>query len=200
MAKGFTKDGKFRPITDYKKVSRKKREPFRVTKDGVKITQRELIQMQRADVGRRKKDDSFKIGDNVSYWGGIGKITYIRYDSKTQKPSQYKINGKFVQPDSIKTRKARDCNCTHPDLSHTDLGNCLLCGCHSGSICLSKEELKLLRKVPSGAKRSDSAEDITRRNIVDPRTELFKKLSRKYNFDPKRASINLETGEVTRNF
>jgi len=54
--KGHMQDGKFHPHTDYKKVSRMKREPFRVTKDGVKITQRELIQMQRADVGRRKFD------------------------------------------------------------------------------------------------------------------------------------------------
>jgi len=53
--KGHMQDGKFHPHTDYKKVSRKKREPFSVTKNRVKVSQRELIQMQRADVGRRRR-------------------------------------------------------------------------------------------------------------------------------------------------
>ena len=90
--KGFTRDHKFVPMTDYKKVTRKSRDQS--TKSiGVKVE-------------RKKRNNSFKIGDVVKYWDDEkGKITYIRYDSKTQKPLQYKINGKFVQPDSI--RKAR---------------------------------------------------------------------------------------------
>jgi len=89
--KGFTRDHKFVPMTDYKKV-RKSRDPKEKTQ-GIKIE-------------RKKRNNSFKIGDVVKYWDDEkGKITYIRYDSKTQKPLQYKINGKFVQPDSI--RKAR---------------------------------------------------------------------------------------------
>lgn len=55
MTKGFIKDKKFHPISNYTSVKRKKREPFKVTKDGVKISQKELVQMGRADIGRRKK-------------------------------------------------------------------------------------------------------------------------------------------------
>jgi len=51
--KGFTKDKKFHPIKPYIKV-RKKKEPFQVKKtEGVPMEK--LIQMQRADVGRRKR-------------------------------------------------------------------------------------------------------------------------------------------------
>lgn len=51
--KGFTKDKKFHPIKPYTKV-RKKKEPFKVKKtEGVPMEK--LIQMQRADVGRRKR-------------------------------------------------------------------------------------------------------------------------------------------------
>ena len=56
--KGFTKDNKFHPITDYKKkdgVTRKKKEPFAVTRDGVKLSQLDLIQMQRADIGKGRR-------------------------------------------------------------------------------------------------------------------------------------------------
>ncbi len=52
--KGFTKDGKFHPIKPYNKKLRSKREPFIVTKDGVKISQAKLNQMQR-DAGVRGK-------------------------------------------------------------------------------------------------------------------------------------------------
>jgi len=58
LAKGHMQDGKFHPHTQYirkNKSPRKKREPFDVKKDGVKIDQRKLVQMQRADVGRRKR-------------------------------------------------------------------------------------------------------------------------------------------------
>jgi len=51
---GFTKDGKFHPIKPYNKKIRSKREPFNVTKDGVKIPQSKLAQMQR-DAGIRGK-------------------------------------------------------------------------------------------------------------------------------------------------
>ena len=89
--KGFTKDGKFHPITDYKKGVRKLRDQS-TKSEGVKIE-------------RKKRNHSFKIGDVVEYWDDEkGKITYIRYDYKTQKPLQYKINGKFVQPDSIRKK------------------------------------------------------------------------------------------------
>src|SRR3990172_8922009 len=56
--KGFTKDNKFHPITDYKKkdgVIRKKKEPFAVTRDGVKLSQLDLVQMQRADIGKGRR-------------------------------------------------------------------------------------------------------------------------------------------------
>jgi hypothetical protein len=58
MMKGFTKDNKFHPIIDYKAVKkseRKKKEPFPVTTDGVKLSRLELIQMQRADIGRGRR-------------------------------------------------------------------------------------------------------------------------------------------------
>ncbi len=58
--KGFTRDGKFHPITTYKAKPRKKREePFDVEADGVKVVPRsKLIQMQRdAGVrGRREQE------------------------------------------------------------------------------------------------------------------------------------------------
>jgi hypothetical protein len=66
LAKGFKdSDGKFHPMNKYKLISRKKREPFPVTKDGVKVSQRQLIQMQRADVGRRKRGKQFQKDDRV---------------------------------------------------------------------------------------------------------------------------------------
>lgn len=60
LTNGFMRDDKFHPIKPYTKkgVTRKKREPFPVTTDGVKLDQRKLIQMQRADVGRRSLDIS----------------------------------------------------------------------------------------------------------------------------------------------
>ncbi len=56
--KGF-KDSKnnFHPIKSYKKVGRKKREPFDITKDGVKISQKQLISMQRQPRRRREEPD-----------------------------------------------------------------------------------------------------------------------------------------------
>jgi len=46
--KGFKDSNKnFHPIKSYKKVTRKKREPFDITKDGVKISQKQLVSMQR---------------------------------------------------------------------------------------------------------------------------------------------------------
>jgi hypothetical protein len=60
--KGFTKDGKFHPITDYKKVSRKKRldynDPELIQNAGVKITKDESgknIRMKREPSKYRKK-------------------------------------------------------------------------------------------------------------------------------------------------
>jgi len=221
-------DGKFHPHTDYKKGVRKSRDQKVKTK-GVRVRMRRynVCEPFLEDPASHKPDDT-KHTNQVMYSLGDESCASLLTDEEfsmlltnDQVANTFSPIGetakKWQQDDAFRKRiidraqelneeqkkvdrKARDCDCTHPDLSHTDLGNCLLCGCHSGSICLSKEELKLLRKVPLGAKRSDSAEDITRRNIADPRTELFKKLSRKYNFDPKRASINLETGEVTRNF
>jgi len=56
-------DGKFHPHTPYKKVKRirKKKEPFEVTRDGVKIDQQKLIQMGRADVGKRKRHEEMEM-------------------------------------------------------------------------------------------------------------------------------------------
>ena len=65
---------------------------------------------------------------------------------------------------------------------------------------ISNAELKLLRKVPKGAKRSDSARIIKLRGIDDPRVKVMWELQQKYNFDQNRASINLSTGELIRNF
>ena len=56
--KGFKdSNNNFHPIKSYKKVGRKKREPFQVKPDGVKISQGKLIQMQKeAGIrGRRVK-------------------------------------------------------------------------------------------------------------------------------------------------
>ena len=52
--KGHMQDGRFHPHTQYKKVTRKAREPFPVKSTGVKIPQRTLAQMQR-DAGVRGK-------------------------------------------------------------------------------------------------------------------------------------------------
>ena len=65
---------------------------------------------------------------------------------------------------------------------------------------ISKADLKLLLKSPKGAMRSDSARIIKLRGIDDPRVKVMSALQRKYNFDQNRASINLSTGELTRNF
>jgi uncharacterized protein YkuJ len=56
--KGHMQDGKFHPHTTYKAKSRKKRqEPFDVEKDGVKISQAKLIQMQRDVKIRDRKSE-----------------------------------------------------------------------------------------------------------------------------------------------
>ena len=51
--KGHTENGKFHPHTQYKKVGRKKREPFPVASDGVKVDKKQLIQMQRQPRNKR---------------------------------------------------------------------------------------------------------------------------------------------------
>jgi len=53
--KGYKdKSGKFHPIKSYNRV-RSKREPFNVTKDGIKISQAKLVQMQRGAGVRGKR-------------------------------------------------------------------------------------------------------------------------------------------------
>ncbi len=60
--KGFTRDGKFHPITTYKAKPRKKREePFDVKKDGVKIPQAKLIQMQRDVKVRDRREQEMEM-------------------------------------------------------------------------------------------------------------------------------------------
>ncbi len=112
--KGHMQDGKFHPHIDYKKVSRKKREPFPITKDGVKITQKELIQMQRADVGRRKRVPLEK-GDmvRIEETGEIGTVIKIP-DDKHLRFVEVKIGNKLplifgrIDVRKVKIRKERN--------------------------------------------------------------------------------------------
>ena len=123
--KGFTRDKKFVPMTDYKKVTRKSRDPEVKTK-GVRLRKLSKAQIKRFEqqTNERKKiikahDKKFPpyhIGDIVETPLGVGEITFIRHNIDEEPPydePKYKVtfkdNQKFVDHSSIeKIRKKRD--------------------------------------------------------------------------------------------
>jgi len=124
--KGFTRDNKFIPMTDYKKVTRKSRDQKEKT-TGVrfrKLTKAQIKRFEEQTKQRKiiidahdKKFPPYHIGDVVKTPLGVGEITFIRHNIDEEPPydePKYKVrftedNAKFVDHSSIeKIRKARD--------------------------------------------------------------------------------------------
>ena len=112
--KGFRDNsGKFRPTEN---------------KNGVRKPRDQQFKTQGIKLERKRRDDTeYRIGDTVEYWDGkVGTITFVRNDFETQKPLQYKINGKFVEPESIKEHKHKFDHLDYED--GIERGHCMHCG------------------------------------------------------------------------
>jgi len=126
------------------------------------IDRAQELNEEQKKVDRKARDDQlppedplvqFKIGDNVRYWGGIGKITHIRYDPDNIEKPKYKINGKYVNFDSL-AKTARE---------HSDkVGSAIVISSNTKDKRLKKLRIELLNNIPT---KSDSNKVVEKKRM-----------------------------------